>query len=461
MHHKVLATMVLAVVCVSSLRAHADAPASLGNAGDLQRATLDLDDTRGATGASFGAPLHDDHRMFVLRWRLPALLSFGALGPTAFVSGYHAALGSAGGVALAVEPTSSLSAFVPQLAFGQAGKVVHVELGALSSSMGNGTIVDRFTNSPDGQARRGGALLEGNLAGLAGSVMLADVTRPSELFAVRLAGRPVMWFLAPDAVFQPNELDVDPRTEVLVVWLTGVSLAADTSAPTARGTTSVLALGWDNALALVDTGPLKLIGTVDVNSLTVGNTRGLGVHGGVKAAVDMAGVHVDGTLDAYTGGNGYTPRYFDRLYFVERTTTLGSTSPKADLGRPASSGMQVRLQASALQSVALFVEANAHHCNDVSQCSASGTVRAGASAFVMGIGVVASAAQAGITDWTQPHVFGPGFVVEGEARWAVLFNTVNLVGRAWRAQVPAGSKPDQFLMEQGATFGVELNFDVL
>jgi hypothetical protein len=41
---------------------------------------------------------------------------------------------------------------------------------------------------------------------------------------------------------------------------------------------------------------------------------------------------------------------------------------------------------------------------------------------------------------------------------------VHLVGRAWRAHVPAGPggpTAGGYVVDDGATFGVELNFDVL
>ena len=55
----------------------------------------------------------------------------------------------------------------------------------------------------------------------------------------------------------------------------------------------------------------------------------------------------------------------------------------------------------------------------------------------------------------------PGFVVTAEGRVCLVLNTIHLVGRWWRAHVPAGDSPDDYVVNTGTTLGVELNFDFL
>ena len=70
------------------------------------------------------------------------------------------------------------------------------------------------------------------------------------------------------------------------------------------------------------------------------------------------------------------------------------------------------------------------------------------------------ASQTGITDYLDPGFFGPGFVVTGEARFGVVLNTLHVVGRAWRAHIGVGNSPDDYIVNTGATIGVEANLDV-
>jgi hypothetical protein len=70
------------------------------------------------------------------------------------------------------------------------------------------------------------------------------------------------------------------------------------------------------------------------------------------------------------------------------------------------------------------------------------------------------ATQAGITDYSNPQLLGPGFVVTGEGRLGIALNTIHLVGRAWRAHVAAGDSPDDYVVNTGATVGIEANFDL-
>ncbi|MDP2342887.1 MAG: hypothetical protein Q8O67_18170 [Deltaproteobacteria bacterium] len=452
--------VVVAFSFVFSAAAFADVPVSLGLSGATERAGLTQDARKNPTAASFGAPIADDRRLFKLRWRLPWLFS-SSLGVGPGASGLTSTGFAVGGMNLAMEPMQELSSLVPQLEIGEAHKLAHLQVGALSYSLGHRTLVDAMTNSPDGLARKVGVLAEANLAGLGASVAVGDVLQPQSFVSARVHGRPLMWFGAPDATFQPNELDIDPRTELLGIWVIGASGAADFDAPANVGTGVVAGYGVDNEAAILDNQVVKLIAAVDVNALTIkdagGSSTGFGVHPGLQLMLDLAGVRVDVDGELNVGGDGYQPRMFDRLYGFERVQTLGSGKPKLALERPGSWGYQARAQVSAIEMVTVFAEVRDQLPFDDQRGSGNLTTTIGASTWIVLAGGAVTATQTGMA---QNALFGPGFVVTAEGRVALLLNTLHVVGRTWRAHIAAGDDPGEFVVDEGASLGLEVNFDV-
>jgi hypothetical protein len=360
---------------------------------------------------------------------------------------------------------AALSALVPQGQIGEADKLGRLQFGALSYTLGHGTVVDRFTNAPDGQARRFGLLGDLNLAGLEFHGAIGDLMDAPAFVSARVAGRPLLWFLAPDATFQPNEFDLDPRTELLGIWQIAVATAADFSAPGTEAVAgNVIVTTLENEAALLDNQLLKLIFFVDVNGLWStdrGETlQGTGLHPGVAAMWDFAGVRIDVDAEANVGSDGYVPRYFDRLYFLERTRTLGADKPKLLLERPASWGYRARADVGLWEAATLFAELRDQRglTPSTSTLPSNLTVTGGGSLWVGFVGAAVTATQIGLGDHA---LFGPGFVATAEGRTAILFNTLHLVGRAWQAHIAAGDDPGEFVVERGLTAGVEVNFDLL
>lgn len=467
---KYLHNYLMAAVLLCAAAARADSSVALGTAGALERAGQTQDAMKNGTAASFGSPTGDDRRLFKLRWRVPWLLiGGGGLGPSPFASGFvPTSFVVPNGMALAAEPMDGLSSLIPTLAIGEPHKLGQIQVGALSTTLGHGTLVDRYTNSPDGVARTPGLLLEGNLAGLGGQLLVNDVTRPQAFSATRVYGRPLMWFMAPDATLQPNELDLDPRTETTGMWVTGLSGVVDTEAQTldpdftqSGGTRRVWAVGWDNEAALLDNQVVKAIPYVDVNALGVGTTVGLGVHPGAMFMLDAGGFRFDALGELNFGGAGYVPRYFDRLYMLERSNAFGVGKPKIDVARPASWGYQARTSLGFMEALTGFVEARDQMPMNTAEGSSSGQITAGMSGFVFFFGGALTASQTGITNYAQPNFGGPGFVVTAEGRVALAANIVHLVGRWWRAHEPAGDSPDDYVINEGTALGLELNLDFL
>lgn len=456
---------------IGSTQARADAPVSVGVSGAVDRASQSQDAIRNTSAASFGAPTTDDRRLFTLRWRLPFVLLGGGGGDGPFASRFSSTgVLAPGGIALAAEPMEDLSAFIPHFKLGEDRKAVHVQAGVLSADMGHGTLVHRYTNSPEGSVRRGGVLLEGNLAGLGGEVMVGDVTSPHSFFAGRVHGRPLMWFMAPDATFQPNELDLDPRTEATGIWVTGLSWALDADAPLTPEAADperafVFGGGWDNELALLDNQAVKAIAYLDLNLLAGNRTGmgfGVGAHPGMKLMFDVFGVRVDVDGEYNVGTDAYVPRYFDRLYAIERELLYGTDHTKASADAPASHGYGLKLSAGILESITLYAEASDQFAFDDTRGANSARVTVGAAGWVFFFGGNVSLTQAGIHEYLDPHLGGPGFMAVAEGRVALIANVFHVVGRYWRVHAAGASgEPTDVSVDQGALMGLEVNLDVL
>lgn len=458
------------VFLVAAAPALADAPVSLATRGFVERSAQTADSLRNTSAASFGAPNYEDHRLFKLRWRLPVMMMTGlSAGPAPTVTGFSTTTAAMpGGLSLATEPMQGASSFIPQLSIGQSRKLGQVQAGVLSQSMGHGTLVDRYTNGPDGDVRRVGVGGEINLAGLGVQAMVGDVTSPHTFFAARVHGRPLMWFTSPEATFEPNELDVDLRTEVNGIWVTGFSVVVDADAPVIDEVdfaTAVWGASWDNEAALLDNQIVKAIGYLDLNVLGGGLFRaGVAAHPGVTVAADVLGNHFDATGEVHVATDNYVPRYFDRLYQLERTRAFGSTRAKAGLDMPASAGYSLQVQAGLLQAITVFAEAKDATAFDPTRGGNNATLSAGASAWLFFLGGNVTVAQTGIRDYFDPRFAGPGFMVMGEARLALMMNFVHVVARAWRMHTPVDAQDahaTEYVVENGGILGMEMNFDVL
>ena len=455
----------IAMAAIAASTAHADVPASFAAAGALERAGRTQDASKNGTAASFGNAGYDDRHLFKLRWRLPFLASVGsgALGAGPFSSGFTSTGYAFGGVSFATESAGGLGVLVPQMELGEANKFGRLQLGALSVTQGHGTLVNSFTNSPDGLSRRAGVYGELNLAGLAGSVGVGDVLDPAAFMSARFAGRPLLWFMAPDATFQPNELDIDPRTEILGMWKIGTTVAGDFAAPTGRGlqTGTAIVAGLENEAALLDNQIIKVLLWLDINGLWTddgsgnGVVGGAGLHPGATLQVDLGGLRWGMEGEMHGGGDGYVPRYFDRLYFVERSAVIGVDKAKLALERPGSWGGRLRSDLSLWKAVTAFAEVSEQRAWDTDAGNATGTL--GLSTWILMAGGALTASQTGLG---TNDLMGAGFVVTAEGRVGLMLNTIHLVGRAWRAHQPSGT-PGEFLVEEGISAGVELNFDVL
>jgi hypothetical protein len=471
---------VIACGMLSSATLLADVPVSIGTTGAHERAALTIDAAQGGTSASFGTPRFDESNGFSLRWRFPLYAMGAEEDEDSLFSGSHQAVATPsflnlGGNAFAlnVEDFASAASYIPAIEIGQERGPMHFQIGALSSNIGHGSQVHEFTNSPIGAERKMGLLFELNSASLGGQVAFGDITSPTRFISGRIYGRPLLWYVSPDSLFHPNELDVDPRSEVAGIWVTGVSAAVDAIAPTREEniTQSVYTAGWDNELAVLDRERFKAIGYLDLNLLggtrregSFGTPLGFGAHPGIRL---LANIPVLGSLsfngEYNAGSHGYVPRYFDRLYFLERDSVLGTDLAKSSIDAPASHGYMLRFSANVLDTVSLFLEAKDQFAFDPTEGANSAEITLGASFFYLFFGGGLNIAQAGIQEYGAPDFFDAGFVVTADGRVALVANIFHIVGRYYRVHEPgqlsiSGTGTDYEVL-QGAMIGLELNLD--
>ena len=461
----------LVALAALALPARADVSVSGGNAGALERATQTGAANRNGSAASFGSATDDDRRLFKLRWRIPFYTAGNeATGLLAPLGAINTAT-SIPGVTMVNETLEQAATYIPQFELGEENKFFRIQGGVLSSGISHGTIVDGFTNSPTGTQRKFGLLGEFNLAGLGALAMVGNVLDPGSTVAGRLYGRPLMWFLAPDATFEPNEVDLDPRTEILGIWVTGLTFAMDARAPmsiagNAEAPSSVIAAGWENRAALLDNNWLKAIGYLDLNMMnglrdTAGEIgMGGAVHPGIELMADIAFVRLDLDAEYNFSSSRYVPRYFDRLYAVEREALYGQEGlSKAGSVAPASHGYKLRASAGLFEWLTIFLEAQDQFPFDPSEGNNSARFALGASGWLLFFGGNIFVSQAGIDTYSAPGITGPGFLMVAEGRVALLANVLHIIARHYRVHQPIAGESG-YNLESGTLIGMEVNLDI-
>lgn len=448
--------------------ATAEVPLSIGTEGAAERASILANANRDGSAASFGSHQPQSAETTGFRWRLPLLL-VGGESPLGYVDSRSIPAWSwtPTGTAFAFEQNEFLSALIPQFRLGHAGKPFHLQAGVISGSVGNETLVSQFTNSPEGASRRVGLLLEGNLMGGGAELMVGDVFDAGAFFAARVHARPLVWVLATDAVIQPNDQWFDLRSKALGLWKTGIAFAMDAHAPLDNSpipqqTTAVMGFTWDNELELLQTSMFQAKLHVDTNLLTGtegGQGLGAGIHMGAHSGFDFLGLRVVGAGEYRAGSDGYIPRYFDRLYMLERQKLVAGHRPKAAIAAPASHGFQLRIQASLWDHVSAFWETSDLFAFDSSAFANNGRMTVGLSTWLWPAGLHLTLSQTGIRDYLRPAIGGAGFVAMGEVRAALLYDWVFVVGRYWRIHQPLHtSSENAYNVEEGALIGLETRF---
>ena len=237
---------------------------------------------------------------------------------------------------------------------GKDGDSVHMELGLLQTTLGHGSIVNMYQNTPQGSPLAFGAIFEGQLNGGGLVLELGDFMHPGRFLSGRLRIKPFNIILSPDSALEPDSINMDPRGELLGMFIVGVTAATDLEAPISTsaidasgqqidgvGARPMSAFGVDIEVPPIDMGIFHLNPYVDgVMLMGRGDGPGYGIHPGLSLGTDFFGIYWEVVAQYYAGTKGYKPWYFDSRYVFERLRQVGSLAPKASVeaGAPATQG---------------------------------------------------------------------------------------------------------------------------
>jgi hypothetical protein len=212
------------------------------------------------------------------------------------------------------------------------------------SSIGHGTLVNRYNNALNLDLNKVGVAFDVNLK-YGGFETLTDNVFDPNLLAGRIYVRPF------------------GDTPILRGWAIGASVAADLNAPRnmatvlgSNGSTQLavddkghpiasfadtqLAGGIDTEYALLDNSLIRLVPFVDANRIAgAGNGLHLGVMAGINFPIPLFQLTLDARLEYRIMQAGYIPEYFDQTYDLGRVSYARATStgvayyPKATVAR--------------------------------------------------------------------------------------------------------------------------------
>ena len=294
---------------------------------------------------------------------------------------------------------------------GRDGDTAHMELGLLQTTLGHGSAVRLYQNTPEGAPLAIGALAEGQINGGGLVLVLGDMFRPQRFFAARVRIKPLNWLLSPDSALEPNGLDLDPRGEVLGFIIVGATAAVDFEAPINsgainadgaqvqdRGARPVATFGLDLEIPPIDMWVLHINPYVDgVMLMGRGDGPGWGIHPGISAGTNAIGLFWQLSFQYFFGSAGYKPWYFDGRYVFERLRTVGDGAPKGAMASPAPAmhGYTASLSTQLVEALTLWLEMGDQFPFDPADGSSYGRLRLGGTAGVSMANVTLSVAREG------------------------------------------------------------------
>jgi len=354
---------------------------------------------------------------------------------------------------------------------GKDGDALHLELGLLNTTLGHGSSVRLYQNSPQGAPLAIGLAGEGQLNGGGAVLLLGDLFHPQRFLAGRLRIKPLNILLSPDSALQPDGLDVDPRGEVLGVFIVGATVATDLEAPVTMaaldadgnqvargGARPVSAFSVDVEVPPVDLWILHINPYVDgVMLMGRGDGPGFGVHPGIAVGTDAIGLFWQLSFQYYFGSQGYKPWYFDTRYPFERTRTVAGDAPKASLLSPAfaSHGFTGSLSAQLAETFTAWVETGDQIPFNLDDFHNYPRFRLGATLGPSMANVTASLAREGWRDYGRVFTDDglTALVVQGKLSVAV----VALVAR-YTYSVERNIDTGEHFVDQGFDIGTEFGF---
>lgn len=334
------ASVLLLVATLPAPDASLDAPAPTGLwlGADLGLGVIDGDP---ALAASAGVGI--EHELLALHLRVPVALRIVDLEPREPAAPPACAVircaeWTEGGALSA----AALSRLLDEARVGHAGDLVHARAGTLFTSLGAGQLVDHYTNAAEWDRRHTGLYAEVNsgLRGVGAQALVSNLLAPAELFAARVAGRPLL-----DSAAAGWGARLLGRMEL------GLEVAGDAVAPVgvatdATGTllenaatrpllTGAVQLLWP----LFDEGGLQLepwLGASVVSGLVTSEgaapTTGAGAVLGLALTADLAlaALRLEGRVVA--DGPGHRSSIFSTLYDVDRRRVLDLGGALRDTG---------------------------------------------------------------------------------------------------------------------------------
>ncbi len=499
---------------LTSAPARADQPVSIGNAGAYQRANLSQAGP-GSVNPEFD-PVREEPGRFKLQWLFPFVCASNKavpvvnnqpspLGGNVFFCASDTTIDQGDSIAPVYQTPDGTPAMgqasywswlwpaLPQLAFGSTTGLYEAQLGVVNTSIGNGTLVRNFTNSPNSSFRRAGAYLELRTPGVEAEHLVGDLLAPVTMMAGRIELRPLTLLYTSQVRQQPVEFDYAAIAAPYSRWLTGVTFVTDLIAPfeqtpadfnpgigpydpLASGPSqirSLVALGWENQFVLIDRGTTEARAYVDLNALTtigdlanpLGNGARLGLGGHVGLLLNAQAGKFRGrfTAEANAGGPGYVPGYFDQLYMIERQRVIGANFSKLWADAPASGGYLVRASVSYLPYVNVYVEGSdqlplqptmCQGADASTDCGNSARITGGLTGQWLMFGGTMALSQSGVQNYVA-DLLGPGLSFLAEGRMSLFFSYLQLLTRFYAVGDPSGGAPNI-----GGYVGLEVNLSL-
>jgi hypothetical protein len=436
--------LLLLLVCGLPPRAAlADAPVSSGTTGALERLSVQSAGP-GSANAQFD-PVQDSNGQFQLRW-LFQFYEFGDLSQELDI--------------LPVERTpDNWTSIVPQLEFGSRRGLYRTQFGVVSTSIGHGTIVRNFTNSPNGTDRRIGFYLSGTTPAGGFETAVGDFLDPGALLVARITLRPMVLLWTGAVRKQPVEFDHNKLAKPLGRWKTGFTIATDLTAPSEVGTWgTVAAIGFENEIIGIDDDRGRAVLYVDINGLTrIGGNVGTGTHIGAELSGTASEFQLQFKGDLNLASPGYIPGYFDQTYMIERLDSFGVTRPKINLDAPGSAGYLLMLSMIYRPYFSLF----AQFSDQIPMFAGDGSnnifILSGASASWFIFHGTVSMSQTGVTNYIQDAFQGAGLLFIAEGRISLFWSYLQMVGRYFSLNEPIDHSQKEFDTIAGGFLGLEVN----
>ncbi|MEW5852641.1 MAG: hypothetical protein AB2A00_27905 [Myxococcota bacterium] len=375
-----------------------------------------------------------------------------------------------------------------RMTFMDDGETMWGELGAIETTFGHGSVINRYLNNPSGgfNLNTFGVVVGARAKSVGGSVMTGNILEPGRFLGFNVHGRPLEWIYGTYSNVEPEAAgNLDYYALLLSALTVGVTGAMDTQAPA-----MVKAYALDNQPAQVPgtAGALALEGDVGINHSiisahvyanatmlgrtfreaglgtdgrattgeSVANLWGAGVSPGVRFNLFLELLKIGGAFEYRLAGPNYMPAYFDRNYEADRIAYNGT--PKITRRTMARHGYSLQLGAQLLKTFGLFFELDDLVQLDPRFGKNEASMRLGGILHVLGVlSFMGAYVNRGFQDYTRAWEPARTSMLLGETRLSLLF--FSLVARQWRTWEPM--EDGKMMPRNGNSFMAEFQIGVL